>query len=320
MDFNLRVALLNFCLLMTTITTIFAQETTDSLTWTGCGVSKKAFMDEIAKVYEKKTGIQIKLSGGGATKGIRDVASKKATMGGTCRHAITKGASIIDEEKDAKLIQVAWDAIVALVNADNPFANISTENLRAIVDGKIKTWAQLLAVSSPSEIAQVEEYQKKNPTKKFNFNSDIALVTREGKQSGVEYIFRLLIFADPEYDFKANAIIVKSTSSVESVVEENQNSLGLDGVSSARKTNASILSLDGIEPNKKNIAAGIYKLFRPLYLVVNKESNNSTINKFVDFILSQEGQEIISQQETVNLQEGEKLVGLWENKVKSWSK
>ena len=40
------------------------------LTWTGCGITKKAFMAEIAKVYEEKTGIKIRISGGGATRGI----------------------------------------------------------------------------------------------------------------------------------------------------------------------------------------------------------------------------------------------------------
>ncbi len=30
------------------------------LTWSGCGVSKKAFMKELGKGYEKKTGIKVR--------------------------------------------------------------------------------------------------------------------------------------------------------------------------------------------------------------------------------------------------------------------
>ena len=43
-----------------------------SLVWAGCGITKKAFMAELAKAYEKKTGIKVNLNGGGATKGIRN--------------------------------------------------------------------------------------------------------------------------------------------------------------------------------------------------------------------------------------------------------
>jgi phosphate transport system substrate-binding protein len=41
-----------------------------TLKWAGCGITKKAFMAELALAYENKTGIRIELEGGGATKGI----------------------------------------------------------------------------------------------------------------------------------------------------------------------------------------------------------------------------------------------------------
>ncbi len=42
--------------------------TTKELHWVGCGISKLGFMQELAKAYEKETGIRIILNGGGATK------------------------------------------------------------------------------------------------------------------------------------------------------------------------------------------------------------------------------------------------------------
>ncbi|WP_455210225.1 hypothetical protein, partial [Kaarinaea lacus] len=42
--------------------------------WAGCGITKKAFMAELAAAYEAKTGIKVDLQGGGATRGIRDTA------------------------------------------------------------------------------------------------------------------------------------------------------------------------------------------------------------------------------------------------------
>ena len=46
--------------------------------WVGCGISKKAYVTELAKKYEAKTGVKVDLQGGGATKGIREVAAGNA--------------------------------------------------------------------------------------------------------------------------------------------------------------------------------------------------------------------------------------------------
>ena len=56
-----------------------------TITWTGCDISKKGFMKELADDYGKKHQITFVLSGGGATKGIRDVVKGDAHMGGMCR-------------------------------------------------------------------------------------------------------------------------------------------------------------------------------------------------------------------------------------------
>ena len=56
-------------LLLLTLST-YAQA---GLFWAGCGITKKAFMSELALAYEKETGIDIELEGGGATRGVRGV-------------------------------------------------------------------------------------------------------------------------------------------------------------------------------------------------------------------------------------------------------
>jgi len=59
-----------------------ASSIAETLTWTGCGISRKAFMAELALAYEKETGVHVELSGGSAAKGIRQVAANNAHMGG----------------------------------------------------------------------------------------------------------------------------------------------------------------------------------------------------------------------------------------------
>ncbi len=264
------------------------------LTWTGCGITKKAFMAEIAKVYEEKTGVKIRISGGGATKGIRAVSAGSSDMGGSCRHRLIDSDGIIhEEERDAKLIPVAWDALVAIVNRDNPVNNISLENLKKVYDGKIISWKDL-----------------------GGKDKRIVLLSRggQGKYSGVGYMFRCFVFNDREYDFKARSLIFKSTAPLERKVEKTLTAFGVTGISSAKKRRVKVLSLDGVSPTKENIASGKYPLFRPLYITVNKNRTKPGVRRFVDFILSPEGQAVISSQGTVNLSEGKALAPLWEEK------
>ncbi len=80
----------------------------------------------------------------------------------------------------------------------------------------------------------------------------------------------------------------------------------MTGISSAIKRDVKVLRLNGVYPNKQTIASGDYPFFRPLYLVVASQPDE-TVRKFVAFVLSEEGQTIISREGTVNLVEGSGL-------------
>lgn len=255
------------------------------LSWTGCGITKKAFMSELAAAYETKVGTKLKLTGGGATKGIRAASAATSDLGGTCRHWLKDvSGDIHPQEQDAELVQVAWDALVVIVHPNNPVDDISLDNLRKVYNGEITKWSQLGGDDRP-----------------------IGLIARDGKSSGVGYMFRQMVFGDPDYTIKARALKVKSTKPLEKKVEKVKTALAVDGISSAKKRQIKFLTLDGVAPSKDNIASGKYKLYRPLYLAYNKNTVSSDAKKFIEFALSPEGQAIISEQGTVNLAEGATL-------------
>lgn len=256
--------------------------------WVGCGISKKAYVTELAKKYEAKTGVKVDLQGGGATKGIREVAAGKADIGGSCRHKIHS-----DEEKTAVLNHVAWDAIVVIAHPSNPVKNISTDQLKGVFSGSITNWSELGGPDAPIEV-----------------------VVRRGKMSGVGMIARELVFKNPDQDFAASAIKLKSTGPVEKHVEANKYSIAMSGISSAKKRNVSFMSLNGHEPSYANIASGAYPLYRPLYLVTRQDTPKEVMD-FIDYAKSQEGQEIIKAEGTVNLQDGSKLWPLYAENMRA---
>lgn len=272
--------------------------TAKELSWTGCGITKHAFMNEIADAFEKKTGMKIRLSGGGATKGIRSPTAGTSDLGGSCRMwLILPGGVVHPKELNAKLVHVGWDALVPIVHQKNPLKSISINQIKEILDGKVNNWENLGWLGS----------------------GKIIPCTRESNISGVGYMVRKILFNDTNYNFKGRSIKFKSSTSLEIKIESSLRAFGLTGVSSAQRRDLKILSIEGIYPSKKNIASGKFPLYRPLFITASKSESRQEVKKFIEFIKSPEGQEIISKQGTVNLEEGKVLIDLWSKNYPEFS-
>ncbi|MDH5634041.1 MAG: phosphate ABC transporter substrate-binding protein [Gammaproteobacteria bacterium] len=250
-----------------------------SLTWAGCGISKKAFMGELAKAFEQRTGVKIDLKGGGATRGIREVSNRTRDVGGACRHTLEdpKTMSTNPEERRVRLDPVAWDALVVLVHKSNPVNNITLAQVRDIYDGKISNWKEL-----------------------GGNDAEIQLFVRKGKISGVGRTVRELIFSDYEKEFTSRATVVKSSGPLEKAIEGNAvNGIAISGISSARKRDVKLLQLEGKEPSYENIRNGQYLLYRPLYLVTHLQNRDPDVLRFMEFAHSDEAKDIMRKAGTV---------------------
>lgn len=265
-----------------------AHSANNKVTWAGCSISKNAFMAEMAEAYEKKTGIKVDLKGGGATKGIRGVATREVDIGGTCRHVVEdwKTLNTVAEERRVQLTPVAWDALVVIVHKDNPVDNITLDQLRDIYLGKLTNWRQLRGKDAP-----IEAY------------------ARKGKISGVGRTMRELVFANYDQDYVVK-YVVEESASLEKDIVSNPNGLGVTGVSSARKIKniAKILKLNGKEPSYENIKDGQYLLYRPLYMVTHLQNADPEVKKFVSFVLGDEGKQVMRRVGTVPYEDG---LALW---------
>jgi len=256
-----------------------------ALSWTGCDISKKAYMAECVAEYREQTGIEITLSGGGATRGIRTAVGGMSDMGGTCRHALP--GRFPQEEGGTVLTHVAWDALVFFTHPDNPVDGITSGQARGVLTGKLTNWKEL----GGEDVAILPVLRQQ---------------TVVGKLSGVGYMTRLMLFEDPEIEYTDLAVFRMSSGPLEEFVELTPHTIAVTGVSSARKCAVKILELDGIAPNKDTIAAGEYPLFRPLYIATHGTPRGRT-KDFVDWLISEPGQAVLSAAGTVSLAEGECL-------------
>lgn len=254
---------------------------TKELNWVGCGISKKAYMTDLADAFALEKGIKINIQGGGATKGIREVAAGNSDLGGSCRFHLPDS----DQEMAVGFEPVAWDALVVIVHKDNPVSNINLTQVRDLLLGKITNWSQLGGPSAP-----------------------VKLYVRKGKISGVGYTIRKLVFANNNQEFVASKEF-DSTGPLEKAVEEDPLAIAISGISSAQQRNVKMLSLNQRTPDYDNIKSGQYVLYRPLFITFNPASPNiDEIREFIKFAHSTTGRRIMKKNGVVPYLEALRLV------------
>lgn len=260
----------------------------------GCGISKRSYLERAINEFSTSYGYFPRLSGGGATKGIRLAALGTVDIGATCRHQLIDIlGDVHEDETGVELIQVGWDALVVIVNQNNPVNDIALDELKKVFSGGIRSWKDLGGA-----------------------DKEIHTLIRKDKNSGVGYMSRLLMFENVNFKFKETVFEYDSTIPLENNVIRREDAIAIDGISSAKKLPLKILSLDGVYPGKANIASGTYPYYRPLYLAVSKNGKTPKVEQFLEFILGPEGQRIISEEGSINLSEGKLLFDLWDKRPK----
>lgn len=258
-------------------------EPVETLNWVGCEISKKAYVTDLAQAFEEKTNIYINVQGGGATKGIRQVVSGEADLGGSCRYHLPENPL----EAGAGFEPVTWDALAIITHKDNPVDELSMDQIRDVYTGKITNWKQL---GGPD--ATIEVY------------------TRTSRYSGVGRTLRKLIFADFDQEIVSSKAF-PSSGPLEKAIVATPNTIGITGISSARLRDVKQINLDGVAPSYENIKSGQYQLYRPLYITYNHTSEKlEDVKKFIRFCHSREGREIMKQNGTLPYREGISLVSL----------
>lgn len=134
--------------------------------------------------------------------------------------------------------------------------------------------------------------------KEFDLSKEIVVVTRE-EGSGTRGAFVELTGVE-EKDGSGKkvdrttkeAITQMKTDTVLTTVAGNEYAIGYVSTGSLNDT-VKALSVDGVAPTTENIKNGSYKIARP-FNIATKGEISSLAQDFIDFIMSKEGQEVVS--------------------------
>ena len=89
------------------------------------------------------------------------------------------------------------------------------------------------------------------------------------------------------------ASITNSTSVMMSSVANDANAIGYISLGSLNDT-VKALKIDGEEATEQNIKDGKYKICRPFNIATKKGADNEVVKDFIAYIMSKEGQQVIS--------------------------
>ena len=221
-------------------------------------------MEVLAEVYEKDNDVNIEVQQVGSSAGIKNTIDGTSDLGMSSR-------DLKDEEtKEVDGTQIAIDGIAVITNTANKVTDLTSEQVKDIFTGKITNWKEV-----GGEDAQIVVVSREDGSG-----------TRDGFQD-------ILGFESDE--LTKDAQICDGSGNVKSTVEGNENAIAYISFGYLGDT-LNDVKIDGVEPTDANVVDGKYPISRP-FIVVNKKDGLSDVAKaFVDFIMSEEGQNIVAEE------------------------
>jgi len=138
-------------------------------------------------------------------------------------------------------------------------------------------------------------------------SSAITVVSREDGSGTRGAFTELLGIAEDDADHTIDtAEVTNSTSVMMTTVSGDENAIGYISLGSLNDS-VKALKVDGVEATVENITSGKYKVARPFEICVPKEGTVSeAAQDFIDYILSDDGQKVISEEGYISVESGKK--------------
>lgn len=155
-----------------------------------------------------------------------------------------------------------------------------------------------LAVGCGSSDSSSSSDDKNSKSSDWDSSNDITIVSREDG-SGTRGAFIELFGIEEKKDGEKvdmttdDAQITNSTSVMLTTVAGDDYAIGYVSLGSLNDT-VKALKIDGEEATEQNIKDGKYKICRPFNIATKKGADNAVAKDFISYIMSQEGQKVIS--------------------------
>jgi phosphate transport system substrate-binding protein len=227
-----------------------------------------------AEVYmNQNPGVVIQVTGGGSGVGIAALINGSTDI---CQASRPMKSSEIDKLKErfnttGVEIPVAMDGISIYLNEENKVSELTLDQIKGIYTGGITNWKDV-----GGDDAKIVLYGRENSSGTYGFLKDNVLLGA---------------------DFAAQTQTLPGTAAIVNAVAKDKDGIGYGGAAYAKGVKYCKVKKDAdslaYEPTLENVKDGNYPISRYLYWYLRNKPTGD-IKKLVDWVLSEQGQEIVS--------------------------
>ncbi|MCP1146044.1 phosphate ABC transporter substrate-binding protein [Lysinibacillus endophyticus] len=220
--------------------------------------------EKLAAKYTEQDNSNIEINQIGSSAGITNAINGVSEIGMSSRD--------LKEEEQASGLQevvIAYDGIVVVTHPSNKVKNLSLEQVKQIFTGEVTNWKEL-----------------------GGDDLEIVVVSREDGSGSRDAFQEIVEYSSGE--LVKSSIIASGNGNIKTTVANNKHAVGFISFEYIDET-ISTIDIDGVKATAKNVLAQKYRLSRPFLFVYKKGDLTEAGQKFIDFILSEDGQLIAAE-------------------------
>lgn len=233
-------------------------------------------------------GVEISVSGGGSSIGIKSVGNNEIDIGNASRPINYK-----EKEQFPNLIpyKLGTDGVTIIANKLNSITSISKKQVQDIFTGKITNWKDIGGRNVPIILISRDKVYGE-------FDLFLEYFDLEAKEIGEGHDATMVFKVKGEDNFSTTeAIQIGSNKDAIAKVMTQLNGISYVSIGTAysiasKGGRITLLELDGVKATVGNVENGSYPMHYPLNVITNGEPHGA-VKEFIDFLLSEVGQNIV---------------------------
>lgn len=221
----------------------------------------------------------ISVTGGGSGTGFAALINGSSEIAMSSRNITAKEIELASQKGIvAKEHRVALDGLAVVVNPKNTVSQLTLDQLAGIFTGRTKNWKEV-----------------------GGRDAKIVILSRE-VNSGTHVYFKEHVLrkedAKSKEEFSPEALLLPSSQAIADEITQNPEAIGYYGMGYISKNQKALAIAKGshlsyVYPTTDDVMNGNYPISRPLFIYTKGEPQ-ADIRKFIDFILSEKGQAIVT--------------------------